>query len=175
MAYVKGLRGFAKYPITFQTSEATCGVVIKQGDNITQDLVSFQTSAGVSLGGITSAGKITLSTIGATTLTATNMSATTFSGTSLKATTVTATNISAASISATTATATTLQGTTICGDTAASAVNLACTFAGGSSASTSRAPGTIQVCADAFLKMTINAKTYYVPAFASAGAFTAAA
>jgi uncharacterized protein YjbI with pentapeptide repeats len=138
------------------------------------------TSAGISAGtGIT----VNTTTFTATTFSGTNVKVTTVTATTVsgaisadtvKATTITGTNISAASYSGTTVCATTVQGTTICGSTANSAVNLACTFVGGSSASTSGAPATIQVCADAFLKMTINSKTYYVPAFASAGAFTAA-
>lgn len=67
-----------------------------------------------------------------------------------------------------------LQSATICGSTAASAINWgSATYTGGSSATVSA--GTPQaISADRFIKITINSKTFYIPAFASAGSLSAA-
>lgn len=83
-------------------------------------------------------------------------------------TTITATNLKATNVSATL-----VSATTICGATVASAVNVACTFAAGGSAGLSA--GNFGLCADRWLALTINNKgPYYIPAYASAGTFSAA-
>lgn len=82
------------------------------------------------------------------------------------------TGISALAISAADLVGTTASIGTLCGSTAASAINLGgMTYTGGSSACTSG--GTVAYSADHFIKCTLGGKTYYIPAYASAGALSA--